>query len=161
MVIPYRGDEMEIRHIKVMGDLGNVANVPFSVRDPDSVRKAVEGSDVVINLIGKHYATKHLFPWWINYTLNDVHVTAAEAIATACVEAGVPRLIHHSSIMSSPTSSSEWAASKFRGEEITKSIFPDVNIVRSSVIYGPEDRFLNWYANRMILGGVPLVGKYS
>ena len=63
MIVPYRGDEMDVRHIKVMADLGNVAPIPFCVRDRESVRNAVSGSDVVINLIGKHYETKHFVPW--------------------------------------------------------------------------------------------------
>lgn len=44
---------MEWRHLKVMGDLGIVAPLPFSPRDTDSIRRAVEGSDIVINLVGK------------------------------------------------------------------------------------------------------------
>lgn len=44
---------MEWRHLKVMGDLGVVAPVPFSPRDEDSIHRAIEGSDIVINLIGK------------------------------------------------------------------------------------------------------------
>lgn len=157
MVVPFRGDEMEVRHIKVMGDLGNVAPVPFNARDRESIREAVQGSDVVINLIGKHYETKHFFPWWINYSYDDVHVDIARAIGEVCLEAGVPRLIHHSSIAAKPNSQSMWASSKYRGEIAIRKAFPDVNIVRSATIYGPEDRFLNWYAERMIMGGVPLI----
>ena len=52
-VIPYRGDDMAWRHLKVMGDLGVVAPMPFHPRDMDSIRRATEGSDIVINLIGK------------------------------------------------------------------------------------------------------------
>ena len=52
-VIPWRGDDMEWRHLKVLGDIGVVAPVPFSPRDDDSIKRAVEGSDIVINLMGK------------------------------------------------------------------------------------------------------------
>jgi NADH dehydrogenase (ubiquinone) 1 alpha subcomplex subunit 9 len=44
---------MEWRHLKVAGDLGIVAPVNYSPRDTDSIRRAIAGSDVVINLIGK------------------------------------------------------------------------------------------------------------
>lgn len=44
---------MEWRHLKQMGDLGVVIPVPFSPRDEDSMHRAMEGSDIVINLIGK------------------------------------------------------------------------------------------------------------
>ncbi len=52
-VIPWRGDDMEWRHLKVNGDLGIVMPRPFSPRDKDSVRRCIEGSDIVINLMGK------------------------------------------------------------------------------------------------------------
>ncbi|DBA00980.1 TPA: hypothetical protein N0F65_006241 [Lagenidium giganteum] len=157
IIAPYRGDETEVRHIRMMADLGNVANAPFNVRDRESVRAAVEGSDVVINLIGKHYQTKHILPWWINYTYDDVHVEAARTIAEVCAEVGVPRLIHHSSILAKPNSPSVWAASKYRGEVAVRKAFPKANIVRSSIVYGPEDRLLSWMADRMLNGAVPLV----
>ena len=44
---------MEMRHCKVMGDYGQIAIMPFHARDKDSIRQAVEGSDIVINIIGK------------------------------------------------------------------------------------------------------------
>ncbi|RHY29143.1 hypothetical protein DYB32_005397 [Aphanomyces invadans] len=146
---------MEVRHLKVNGDLGTVAHVPFSVRDKDSIRAAIAGSNVVINLIGKHYETKHALPWWINYTYDDVHVDAARDIAEVCAELNVPRLIHFSSLLAKPNSPSVWAASKYRGEIAVRKAFPNANIVRSATIYGPEDRFLNWYAR--LGSAIPLI----
>lgn len=157
MVLPYRGDETEVRHLKLMADLGNVANVQINPRDRESIRQAIRGSDVVINLTGKHFQTKHILPWWINYTYDDVHVELARTIAEVATEEGVPRLIQHSSILAKPNSPSIWAASKYRGEVAVKKAFPRANIVRSSVMFGPEDKLLTWTADRMLTGGVPLV----
>lgn len=157
IIAPYRGDDTEVRHIKMMGDLGNVATIPFSVRDRESVREAIRGADVVINLMGKHYETKHLLPWWINYTYDDVHVEAAKTVAEVAAEEQVPRFIHMSSIIAKPNSPSIWASSKYRGEIAVKKAFPKANIIRASIMYGPEDRFLNWFAERSKTGGVPLI----
>jgi hypothetical protein len=52
-VIPWRGDDMEWRHLKVNGDLGIVMPRPYSPKDKDSMRRCIEGSDIVINLCGK------------------------------------------------------------------------------------------------------------
>ena len=52
-IIPWRGDDMEWRHLKVTGDLGVVAPVPFHPDDDSTIHRALEGSDIVINLIGK------------------------------------------------------------------------------------------------------------
>lgn len=161
MVLPYRGDDMEVRHLKLMADLGNVANVAFDPRDRESIREAVKGADVVINLAGKHYQTKHLLPWWINYTYDDVHVELARTIAEVAAEEGVPRFIHHSSILAKPNSPSIWAASKYRGEVAVKKAFPTANIVRSAAFFGPEDQLLTWTAERMKNGAVPLIENGS
>ncbi|TMW63610.1 hypothetical protein Poli38472_002551 [Pythium oligandrum] len=157
MLLPYRGDDMEVRHLKVNGDLGQVGLIQFDPRERDSIRYAMRGADVVINLVGKHYQTKHALPWWINYTYDDVHVEVARTIAEIAAEEGVPRFIHHSTILARPDSPSIWAASKYRGEVAVKKAFPNANIVRSAVMFGPEDKLLTWTADRMVLGGVPLV----
>ena len=52
-VIPFRGDDMEWRHLKLCGDYGQVVPVPFSPHNEDSIRRAIGDSDVVINLMGK------------------------------------------------------------------------------------------------------------
>lgn len=52
-VIPYRGDDMEWRHLKPLGDYGNIVPVPFDPHNEDSMRRAIAGSDVVVNLMGK------------------------------------------------------------------------------------------------------------
>ena len=69
-----------------MGDLGVVAPMPYSPRDLDTVKRAIEGSDIVINLIGKEYETSHYLPSLINYSWRDVHVTVPETIAKVSVE---------------------------------------------------------------------------
>ena len=51
--MPHRiHDEDNVRHLKLMGDLGMINSIPFHARDPDSIAAAVEKSDVVINLLG-------------------------------------------------------------------------------------------------------------
>lgn len=156
--IPYRGEELEVRHLRPMSDLGMQATHTFSPRDQESIMQAVRGSDVVVNLMGKDYETKHALPWWINYTYDQVNVDAAAAVAQACVDADVPRLLHVSSVLAKPNSPSTWAASKYRGERAVKKIMPDATIVRSARMYGPEDRFLNTIADSPLPGGVvPLI----
>ena len=66
MNLPHHGCELEMRHLKVMGDYGQINIMPFHARDKDSIRQAVEGSDIVINLIGKvrplsNFSVHHIF----------------------------------------------------------------------------------------------------
>lgn len=137
---------MEWRHLKVMGDLGGVVPVPFNPRDVDSIRRAVEGSDIVINLIGKDYETKHYLPWLINSTFEDVHVKIPETIAKVALEQGVTNFVHMSSLAADPYSISGWAQSKAKGELAVRAVAPGATIVRPADVFGPEDRFLNLFA---------------
>lgn len=45
-----------------MFDHGQTGFIPFSPRDEESIIQSIKNSDVVINLIGKYYETKHLVP---------------------------------------------------------------------------------------------------
>jgi hypothetical protein len=44
---------MEWRHLKVMGDLGVVVPMPFNPKVESTIQRALEGSDIVINLASK------------------------------------------------------------------------------------------------------------
>jgi len=164
--LPFRGDELEVRHLKPGFDLGQVAMMPFSPRNEDSIRAAVANSDVVINLIGKHYDTKHLVPTRradgnlsrINYTIDASNAEVVERVARISKEAGVKRYIHVSAMSADENGASQWARSKAKGEKLVREAFPGAIIVRPSTCFGTEDRFLNWYGNAAsTLGIMPLL----
>ena len=58
VIVPFRGDEVHARHLKPMGDLGAINFCPTSIRSLPDIERAVEDSNVVINLLGKHYETR-------------------------------------------------------------------------------------------------------
>ena len=58
VVIPYRGDELDYRHLKVMGDLGQIVPQFYSSKDYDSIYQCVKHSNVVFNLTGRDYETR-------------------------------------------------------------------------------------------------------
>ncbi|CAF4813331.1 unnamed protein product, partial [Rotaria magnacalcarata] len=60
-----------------------------------SIRRALQHSNVVINLIGRSSETR-------NYSFDDVHVKLAGTIARLARECGVQRLIHFSALNASP-----------------------------------------------------------
>ena len=136
LILPYRGEQDDGRHLKVMGDLGRLVLMPFHLKDEVSISKAVRNSDVVINLIGRDYETK-------NFSWRHVHVEGAQRIARICREEGVERLIHISSLNSNVHSSSYFLQSKAEGEMVVKETFPQVTIVRTGTLFGFEDRFFN------------------
>lgn len=138
--------------LKPMGDVGQVVPVQVNVRHDGSVRRAVEGADAVINLVGLLYQAGP-------QRFDAVHVGGARAIATAAAEAGVSRLVHVSAIGADADADSAYARTKAQGEAAVRAAFPDAAIVRPSVVFGPEDGFFNlfgWLAT--ILPALPLVG---
>lgn len=93
----------------------------------------MKNSDVVINLIGKHYETKHLVPTRrangklsrVNYDFEEVHVTIPRTIARIAKEAGVQAFIHVSALSADVNSQAEWSRSKARGELAVRDVFPE------------------------------------
>ena len=49
-----RGDDMEMRHLKVNYDLGRTRFVFYSPRDTESIKEVISDADVVVNIIGKY-----------------------------------------------------------------------------------------------------------
>ncbi|KAG2187895.1 hypothetical protein INT44_000645 [Umbelopsis vinacea] len=135
VVIAHR-DPDEARPLKVTGDLGQIVPLEVDLKDRESINEVVRHSDIVYNLIGRDYETK-------NYTFDQVHVDGARAIAEACAENDVARLVHVSALNANEDSTSGFLRSKARGEKAVREVVPGATIVRPGTMYGQEDRFLN------------------
>lgn len=153
MILPYRSDFYDAQRLKVCGDLGQVLFTPYDIRDDESIAKAVQYSNVVINLVGRDYETK-------NFKYDDVHVEGPRRLARISREMGVDRFIHVSYLNASRNpvplvmkKPSQWSISKFLGECAVKEEFPTATIFRPSDIYGSEDRFLRTFASVLRING--------
>jgi NADH dehydrogenase (ubiquinone) 1 alpha subcomplex subunit 9 len=163
--IANRGDDLEMRFLKPMFELGRSRFTFYSPRDRDSIAETIADADLVINMTGKYYETKHLieqkaFPY-LNYTTNysyqEANVDIPQTIAELCTEMQVDNLIHVSSINASPDSNSTWAKTKYEGEMAVKEAYPWATIVRPTQMFGHEDRLLNWFANSAnVLPAIPM-----
>ncbi|SCW53143.1 NADH dehydrogenase [Sphingobium faniae] len=122
--------------MKPLGGLGQTQFVAADIRKPQSVALAVAGSDVVINLVGI-----------LNGDFDAVHRQGAENVAKAATQAGVKALVHVSAIGADAHSPSAYGRSKAAGEAAVKAAFPGATIIRPSIIFGPEDQFLNRFAD--------------
>jgi len=150
-----RGDDLEMRFLKPMFELGRSRFKFYSPRDRESMKEVIADADLVINCTGKYYETKTLtdkptFPFLsyeVNYSHRETNVDIARTIAELCTEMQVDNLIHVSSLNARPDSKSEWTRTKFEGEEAVKEAYPWATIIRPSQLFAPEDRLLNWYAN--------------
>lgn len=131
-------DTEKAQFLKPAGDLGQISTMPVSVTDPDGVRRAVDGADWVINLVGILYERG-------SRSFEKIHVEGARTVAKAAAEAGASRLLHLSALGADAASKSKYARSKAAGEAAVLEAFPTATIFRPSVIFGQEDRFFNLF----------------
>lgn len=126
------------KFLKPLGELGQVSCVTANVTNEASVRRAVAGAEVVVNLVGILYERGRR-------TFKAMHVDAAATIARAAREAGVSQLIHMSALGAASDSPAAYARSKAEGEEQVRAAFPGATLFRPSVIFGVEDSFYNTF----------------
>lgn len=111
----------------------------------------MRGRDAVINLVGILHggADRALQRGPNNYgpQFARLHVELPQAIIAACRDAGVKRLLHLSALGAALDAPSEYLRSKGVGEQIALAAEDlEVTVLRPSVIFGPEDGFLNLFA---------------
>ncbi|XP_061679184.1 NADH dehydrogenase [ubiquinone] 1 alpha subcomplex subunit 9, mitochondrial [Syngnathoides biaculeatus] len=152
IIIPHRCDQYDTMYFKPMGDLGQIIFMEWDGRNKDSIKRALEHSNVVINLVGKEWETR-------NYRFEDVFVSIPQQIAKATREAGIAKFIHVSHLNADIRSPSKYLRNKAVGETAVRDEFPDAIIMKPSEMFGREDRFFNYYANMRWFGNaVPLIG---
>lgn len=134
--------------VKPLGALGQSQFVAADIRKPESVTRAIHGSDIVINLVGILAGDFDAF-----------HHQGASNVAKAASAAGVKALVHVSAIGADPESPSAYGRSKAAGEAAVKAAFPNATIIRPSIIFGPEDQFLNRFAE--IISMAPVIPVVS
>jgi uncharacterized protein YbjT (DUF2867 family) len=121
--------------LKPLGGLGQTQFVAVDIRDKDRVAAAIEGSRAVVNLVGI-----------LKGNFQQIHIDGARTIAEAAAAAGARSLVHVSALGADPKSPSAYGRSKALGEQAVRGAFPGATIIRPSVVFGREDRFINKFA---------------
>ena len=136
-------------HLKTQAPTGAIEIINFSQNNFDEVKKAINNSDVVINLCGILYENR-------KQKFNTIHVDLPETISKLCTQANVKKFIHVSAIGASKESKSKYQQSKFLGEEKALN-FKNTVVIRPSVVCGSEDNFTNLFAKLSFSPIIPLV----
>ncbi len=138
--------------LRVIGNVGQVQLVQANIRFQNSVIRAVEGSDAVVNLVSILYQQgKQKF--------GGVHVAGAENLAEAAKLAGVTNFVQMSANGADTDSKSDYARTKAEAETLIQDAIPSADIMRPSIMFGAEDSFFNRFAKMATLTPVmPLIG---
>jgi uncharacterized protein YbjT (DUF2867 family) len=139
-------------HLQPMGTVGQIMPIQANLRYPDSVMRAVDGADAVINLVGILFETGR-------QGFDAVQTEGPRAIAKAAVRAGITNFVHVSAIGADAASPALYARSKAAGEAAVLGEVPSAVVMRPSIVFGPEDNFFNQFAAlARFLPALPLIG---
>ncbi len=125
--------------LKTMGEVGQIIPVRVNITDEESVAKALNGADHVVNLVGILYERGQ-------QKFSDIHVIGATTIAKVAAEKAVKHLVHISALGADPSSLSRYASTKGKAEQKVLEEFKSATIIRPSVVFGAEDKFFNRFA---------------
>ena len=154
VIVPTRRPH-RTRHLTV---LPTVQLVEADVYDPRALDRLVQRADAVINLVGVLHSSSGT-PW--GPAFEHAHVELPRRLVAACQRKGITRFLHMSALGADEHGPSMYQRSKAAGEKIMSSATDlEVTTLRPSVVFGPEDKFLNMFAQLqavlpvLALGGV-------
>jgi NADH dehydrogenase len=110
-----------------------------NVLDPASLPGALQGADAVIHLVG-------IISEVGEQTFENAHRRATQNMVGAAKATGVRRFLQMSALGTRAHAPSRYHQTKWAAEQIVGRSALDWTIFRPSVIYGPEDAFVNLFA---------------
>lgn len=121
--------------LKPLANLGGLQFIRADVTRPEVHAALVAGASAVVNLAGAFTGD-----------LDRLHVKAAGGLARAAAAVGVRAFVQVSANGADLGSRVDYARTKAEGEAAVLAAFPQATILRPSVIFGPDDKFINLFA---------------
>lgn len=143
-----------VRKTGALPEKPHLTTVTGDTTNPDSLKNLLAGYDAVIHLVGiiREFPRK-------NITFEQLHTESTKNIVQATYDQGVPRYIHMSANGTRAGAKTQYHQTKWAAEEVVRQSSLDWTIFRPSLIFGPEDKFINTLARIIkILPVVPVFG---
>lgn len=149
-------------HARSVQHLPGLTVLEGDAHDESTLRRLLPGHDAVVHLVAILHGNEAAF--------ERVHVELPRNLARVCLASDVRRLIHISALGADPatarTAPSRYLRSKSRGEAVLQDAAQakggaglQLTVLRPSVIFGADDRFLNLFAAlQRVFPLVPLAG---
>jgi uncharacterized protein YbjT (DUF2867 family) len=148
LVVPTR----RLLHAQHLRSLPTVDLVQADVNVDADMLRVVAGCDAVVNLVAILHGSQADF--------EHVHVALPKRLVKACAAHGVRRLVHISALGVGPQAPSHYLRSKTAGEAALQTPVLDTTVLRPSVIFGAQDKFMNVFAQLQAVAPVlPLAGS--
>ena len=148
LVVPTR----RLAHAAALRPLPVVEVIEADVHDPARWPRWLAGADAVVHLVAILHGRAADF--------ERVHVELPRRLAAACREQGCRRLVHVSALGVGAAAPSLYLRSKAAGEQALRDADLALTVLRPSVIFGAEDRFIRLFAQLQAAAPLlPLAGS--
>ena len=135
----------------------DVEQVEGDITRVETFEQSITGCDAVINLIGiiRELPSRGV-------TFERLHVQATSNLLAAAAGNGIKRYLQMSALGTRPDAVSAYHKTKWRAEELVRGSGLEWTIFRPSMIFGPQDGFINMLAAQLRLAPVmPVIGSGS
>lgn len=134
--------------LKPLGNLGQVQFARADVTRPATLGPVLAGADAVVNLVGAFKGD-----------LGAVQSRGAGLIAAAAKAAGAGALVHVSALGADAAAPTLYARTKAEGEAAVLAAFPKATVMRPSVLFGPDDHFINLFGG--LIAALPVIPVFG
>ncbi len=143
-----------VRQADALEDFSDIETIVGDTTQPETLRDQLSDCAAVIHLVGiiREFPGRGI-------TFKKLHGESTANILRAAEQQGVKRYIHMSANGTRQNAVTSYHQSKWEAEELVRESKLDWTIFRPSLIFGPEDQFVNMLAQLIkTLPIVPVMG---